>query len=99
MKRGSKLDAYKEYIDIRLAEEFENCVVLLREIRELGYEGGYTILRDYVHPRRRPRQPKAPVRFETGQGSRCKWTGGVVSYKEEGGRRHRMWVFVMVLGF
>ena len=38
-KRGSMLDAYKEYIDVRLAEGLENCVVLLREIRELGYDG------------------------------------------------------------
>ena len=26
-KRGSKLDAYKEYIDVRLSEGLENCVV------------------------------------------------------------------------
>ena len=58
-KRGSKLDAYKEYIDVRLAEGLENCVVLLREIREPGYDGGYSTLKNYVHPRRsRPRQPK-----------------------------------------
>ena len=41
-KRGSKLDAYKEYIDVRVSEGLENCVVVLRELRELGYEGGYT---------------------------------------------------------
>ena len=29
-KRGSRLDAYTEYIDVRLAEGLENCVVLLR---------------------------------------------------------------------
>ena len=29
-KRGSKLDAYTEYIDVRLAEGLENCVVVLR---------------------------------------------------------------------
>ena len=74
-KRGSKLDAYTEYIDVRLSEGLENCVVLLREIRELGYEGGYTVLKDYVHPRRRPRQPKATMRFETGPGEQRRWTG------------------------
>ena len=58
-KRGSKLDAHKEYIDGRVAEGLENCVVLLRELRELGYDGGYTTLKSYVHPRRRPRQPPA----------------------------------------
>ena len=51
-KRGAKLDAYTGYIDVRLSEGLENCVVLLREIRELGYDGGYTVLKDYVHFRR-----------------------------------------------
>lgn len=74
-------------------------MVLLREIRELGYEGGYSILKDYVHPRRRPRQPKATMRFETGPGEQAQVDWGVVSYKGEDGRKHRMWAFVMVLGF
>ena len=30
----------------------ENCVVLLRELRELEYEDSYTMLENYVHPRR-----------------------------------------------
>ena len=98
-KRGSKLDAYADYIDVRLAEGLENCVVLLREIAELGYDGGYTTLKNYVHPRRRPRQPKATVRFETAPGEQAQVDWGVVSYEGEDGRRHRMWVFVMVLGF
>ena len=98
-KRGSKLDAYTGYIYVRLAEGLENCVVLLKEIRELGYEGGYTTLKNYVHPRRRPRQPKATMRFETGPGEQAQVDWGVVSYKGEDGRKHRMWVFVMVLGF
>ena len=41
--RGSKLDSYTEYIDRRLAEGLENCVVLLRELRARGYQGSYTM--------------------------------------------------------
>ena len=63
--RGSKLDPYTDHIDQRLAEGLENCRVLLREIRELGYEGGYTTVADYVRPRRQARQPQATVRVET----------------------------------
>ena len=70
---------------------------LLREIREQRYEGNYTILKDYVHPRRQPRQPKATMRFETGPGEQAQVDSGVVSYKGEDGRKHRMWAFVMVL--
>ena len=98
-KRGSKLDAYKEYIDGRLTEGLENCVVLLRELREMGYEGGYTTLKSYVHPRRRPVRPKATVRFETKPGEQAQVDWGVFSYFGEDGRKHRMWAFVMVLGW
>ena len=83
-KRGSKLDAYKEYIDVRVSEGLENCVVLLRELRQLGYEGGYSTLKDYAHPRRRPRQPKATVRFETASGEQAQVDWGVFNYIRRG---------------
>ena len=98
-RRGSKLDPYKEHIDLRLSEGLENCVVLMREVRELGYEGGYTIVKEYVQPRRRPRQPKATVRFETGPGEQAQVDWGSFSYVGEDGRKRRMWGFVMVLGW
>ena len=98
-KRGTKLDAYKEYIDGRLADGLENCAVLMREIGELGYDGCYATLTKYVRPRRRPRQPKATVRFETDPGEQAQVDWGVFSYVGEDGRKHRMWGFVMVLGW
>ena len=36
--RGSKLDPQAGYIDRRISEGLENCRVLLREIRGLGYK-------------------------------------------------------------
>ena len=56
-----------------------------REIRELGYEGSYTIRKDYVHPRRRPRQPKATVRFETGPGEQAQVDWGWSATRERTG--------------
>ncbi len=79
-KRGLKPDAYKECIDVRVSEGLENCVVLLRELRQLGYDGGYSTLKNYVHPRRRPTQPKATVRFETAAGEQAQVDWGVFSY-------------------
>ena len=98
-RHGSKLDPYTEYIDDRLSDGLDNCVVLLKEIRELGYDGSYPTLTSYVKPKRRPRQPKATVRFETEPGEQAQVDWGVLSYNDESGRRRRMWTFVMVLGF
>ena len=44
-RRSSKLDPYKEYLQQRLSDGLDNCVVLLRELRGQGYVGGYTILK------------------------------------------------------
>ena len=95
--RGSKLDSYADYIDWRMSEGLENCVVLLRELRARGYEGSYTILSEYVRPRRRSRQPQATVRFETEPGEQAQVDWGSFSYVDEKGRKRRVWAFVMVL--
>ena len=74
--RGSKLDPYAEHIDRRMAEGLENCRVLDREVRALGYQGGYSTVVQYVRPRRQHKQPEATMRFETAPGeNRPRWTG------------------------
>ena len=99
-RRASKLDPYGEYIDRRISEGLENCVVLWRELRELGYQGGYSILKDYVSPRRRQAgQPQATVRFETAPGEQAQVDWGSFSYIDEKGRKRRVWAFVMVLSW
>src|SRR5262249_23724944 len=53
--RRSKLEPYVEHLQQRVADGIENCQVLLRELRERGYTGGYSILKEFIHPlRRRP---------------------------------------------
>lgn len=98
-RRESKLDPYTDHIDRRLADGLDNCVVLLRELRAQGYDGGYTILKDYVQPRRRRRQPRATVRFETGPGEQAQVDWGSLAYVDQDGHKRRVWAFVMVLSW
>lgn len=51
-KRPSLLDPFRNYLDQRMAAGVWNAVVLLRELRDRGYQGGYTILKDYLQPKR-----------------------------------------------
>ena len=97
--RASKLDAYTGHIDRRLGEGLDNCVVLLRELQSLGYEGSYTILREHVRLRRPRREPRATMRFETEPGEQAQVDWGSFSYVGADGRTHRLWAFVMVLGW
>ena len=98
-RRPSKLDEYTDYIDHRLSEGLENCVVLHRELMARGYDGGYSILKGYVSPRRRKRQPEATMRFETAPGEQAQVDWGSLSYLSEDGRRRSVWVFVMTMGW
>ena len=70
-RRSGKLAAFDDYIAKRLAEAAPDRLagtVLLRELRERGYTGGYTILKDHLMLQR-PLAVAAPVvRFETAPG-------------------------------
>ena len=67
-RRPSKLDPYRPFLEERIAGGVLKTAVLLREMRAWGYAGGVTILKEYVEPFRRARQPAAAARFETAPG-------------------------------
>src|ERR1700746_3557923 len=49
--RPIKLDPYRQYIKERVkaaAPDWIPATVLLRELKALGYQGGYSILKDYL---------------------------------------------------
>jgi transposase len=68
--RPCKLDEYKGYLDARIAQARPRWIpatVLLREIRERGYAGGITQLRDWLQPMKQG-EADPVVRFETPPG-------------------------------
>lgn len=97
-KRSSKLDAYKPQIDQMLEEGVWNAVVILREIEAQGYEGKSTILRDYIQPKRKLRQKKATVRFETAPGEQLQTDWGEI-ITEIGGVKTKVRFIVNTLGY
>jgi transposase len=58
--RPRQLDAYKEFIEERLSAGVWNGVVLLRELKQRGYQGSYTRVKDYLQPRRQQADCVAP---------------------------------------
>ncbi|NCD17576.1 MAG: IS21 family transposase [Actinobacteria bacterium] len=92
----SKLDAYKPQI-IRLLETHEYTgVQILRRLREQGYDGGKTILNDYI-AHVRPRKPKGylTLSFAPGECAQVDW--GQYGTVAVGSTRRRLSFFVMVL--
>ena len=73
-KRASKLDTLKPYLEERLKAGVWNACVLMRELRERGYKGGYTILTDWLRPQRQAASVVAVRRFETPPGHQAQAT-------------------------
>jgi len=67
-RRTSKLDPFRPLITKRVCEDGWTAVLVLNEIRALGYAGGSSILKDFVRTLR-PKAVRRPhLRFETGPG-------------------------------
>jgi transposase len=98
--RPSPLDGYLGYIDQRLSAGVWNAVVLLRELKERGYTGGYTILKDYLQPKREAAYAVAVRRFETAPGVQAQvdWAKAGTQEFSDGSSR-ALAGFAFTLGF
>jgi transposase len=95
-KRYSKLDPFKSSILQLLETHPYSAIQLLQRIRGEGFDGGYTILKDYVRkvrPRRSPAFLK--LAFAPGECAQVDW--GSYGTIAVGDTRRRLSFFVMVL--
>lgn len=97
----SCLDPYKDYLQERLsAFPRLSAKRLLREIGELGYGGGYTVLTDYLRSIR-PEEPQPyERRFETSAGDQAQvdFARFIVQFECDPEHERIVWLFSMVLG-
>jgi transposase len=75
-------------------------VVLLRELQERGYAGGYTILREFLQPLRQQARTVAVRRFETPPGHQAQvdW-GDLGEITDPEGTPTQLNAFVLTLGY
>ena len=96
-KKVSILDPYKYFLHSRIAQAKPihlSAVVLFREIQELGYSGGLSLLRQYLY-KYRGRKPVEPiVRFETEVGKQMQ-----VDWGQMRGGKQPVHAFIAVLGY
>jgi len=96
--RSSRLDPFKSRITRLLDAHPYSAQQIFQRVREEGYGGGITILRDYV---RRIRPPKLPVylklHFAPGECAQIDW--GTFGTVDVGNTRRRLSFFVIVLAY
>jgi transposase len=98
-RRTSKLDAHQAYLESRLERFDLPASVLLRELRERGYDGGYSILKERVAAIKARHVKRLVDRFETEPGRQAQVdfaSCGVIAHR---GRRVRLSLVVVVLGY
>ena len=96
--RPSKLDPFKPSI-IRLLDTHPySAQQIFQRLREEGYRGGISIVRDYVHRVRPPQRPVyLKLHFARGECAQVDW--GAYGSIAIGNTRRRLSFFVMVLAF
>jgi len=70
-RRKSKLDPVRTIIKVLIDKYDLSAVRILEEIRKWGYNGSYTILKEYCRTLRKERSIKAVYRFETDPGKQA----------------------------
>jgi transposase len=94
--RSSKLDSFKDSIIRMLETHPYTAVQILQRIREDGYDGAYTILKDYVRKVRPRRSPVfLKLAFAPGDCAQVDW--GAHGLIRVGDTFRRLFFFVMVL--
>lgn len=63
--KPTKLDEYKQQVDQWLEEAPYSAVRILEKLKEQGFEGNYSIVKEHVRSRKMDLDEKATVRFET----------------------------------
>ena len=71
--KPTKLDLYKGKIDQMLEEAPYSAVRILEKLREMGFDGSYSIVKAYVISRKLDLNENGSRRC---RGSRNRWTGG-----------------------
>ncbi|WP_424138371.1 IS21 family transposase [Roseomonas chloroacetimidivorans] len=100
--RPKSTDPFLPYLRERLAAYPGLTAVRLgRELRERGHEGGYTAVKRAVQGLRPDPVQPFEVRFETPPGAQAQvdLARFEVSFTDEPGSRHIVWLFSMVLGY
>lgn len=98
-RNPSKLDPFRDYLQERLNAGVWNAQVLLRELKQRGFQGGYTILKDWLQPQRKEAKTVAVRRFETPPGKQAQVDWGHLGYLETDRGSQKIWGFTITMGY
>lgn len=100
-KRPRLIEPYEDYLRERTAQFADlSAKRLMREIKGLGYEGGYTAVTDFLRDVRPPARTRFERRFETPPGKQAQvdFAEFKVEFTDEPDGPRKVWLFSIILG-
>ena len=99
--KPTKLDAFKREIDLWLEEAPYSAMRILEKLQERGFDGKYSIVKEYVRGKKMDFEEKATVRFETMPGlqGQVDWAFFEDFKVLEEGQQKKLYCFLMILGY
>ena len=99
--KPSILDEYTAQVDIWLEEAPYSAVRIHEKLKELGFMGGYSIVKRHVHTKKIELDAKASVRFETTPGlqAQADWAFFEDHRVHLCGEQKKLYCFLIILGY
>jgi len=99
--KPTKLDEYKQQVDLWLEEAPYSAVRILEKLVEHGFDGKYSIVKEYVRCKKMDMDEKATVRFETMPGlqGQMDWAYFEDHTVLEDGKIKKLYCFLLILGY
>ena len=96
--KPTKLDEYKGQIDIWLEEAPYNAVRVLEKLQVQGFDGKYSIVKEYVRGKKMDMDEEATVRFETMPGLQGQMDWGYFEDRVvfEEGKWQKLYCFLLI---
>ena len=96
---GSMIEPFLSQLRELIDRHNLSAVRIYEELRKKGFQGSYSLVKQYSRPMRNVRKILAVYRYETNPGKQSQVDFGKFGYMEIDGKRRKLYAFSMILGF
>ncbi len=96
---GSMIEPFLPSVRDMIDRHNLSAVRIYEELRKKGFQGSYSLVKQYSRPMRSDRKILAVYRYETDPGKQAQVDFGEFGYMEIDGKRRKLYAFSMILGY
>ena len=96
---GSMIEPFLPQLRDLIDRHNLSAVRIYEELRKKGFQGSYSLVKQYSRPMRNDRKILAVYRYETDPGKQAQVDFGEFGYMEIDGKRRKLYAFSMILGY